>query len=100
MPRHAHWSIRLARVAHRFERATDAAIYKVVCETEAVLHMEGRVLGFFEELSVWWRGFLSGWRTAAHDGNPWFNLAATAPGAQPHTVPHAVAIAEQDRVAK
>lgn len=92
-----HWSIRLARIAHRFERATDAAIGQVVSETEAVWHMEGRMLGFFEELSVWWQGFLSGWHAAAWDGNPWFKLTVAA-GVQPHTISGAVA--EQDRVAR
>lgn len=91
MPRYAqnHWSIRLARIAHRLERATDAAIGQVMCETEAVWHMEGRMLGFFEELSVWCQGFLSGWHAAALDGNPWFMLAAAA-GVQPHTISSAI----------
>ena len=70
-----HWSIRLARLAIRFERATDRALQWVNNEDFACYHFEGRSLTWHEEIPVWWSGFKEGWRTAGGDGDPWFKLA-------------------------
>lgn len=72
-----HWSIRLARVAYRLERATATAIESVMIEDQASWHYEDRALKWTDELAAWSQGFKSGWIAAGSDGHPWFELAAS-----------------------
>ncbi len=75
-----HWSIRLARIGYRLQRATDTAIQHMQMHDHASWHLEGRPLGRLEEVSCWWSGFKVGWIEASNDGNPWFKRATSTSG--------------------